>query len=100
MPDALQMLNAVVATDATGGEEYRWVDLLAAMQAVISVPPTWEAERMLLAVLRFEGMRVPVARISRPRIELQRADELALSALAVAVEVELHDAERDVGVGR
>ena len=55
MPDAVQLLRQVVADVDSMGRAYRWSEVLAAMEEVVSVPPTPEVERILLAVLRFSG---------------------------------------------
>jgi hypothetical protein len=56
MTDALRFLESAITARPVARAEYRWRDLVGAMQAVISAPPDPEAERTLLAVLRFEGM--------------------------------------------
>jgi hypothetical protein len=55
MTDALRFLESAIAARPVVRAEYRWQDLVGAMQAVISAPPDPEAERTLLAVLRFKG---------------------------------------------
>lgn len=59
MPDTVQLLRQIVADGGSAGRAYRWSELLAAMEEVVSTPPTQEVERFLLAVLRFSG-RVPL----------------------------------------
>jgi hypothetical protein len=54
MPTPLQTLEGIVAARETG-EEYRWEQLLSAMRSLISGPPIPEVERLLVALLRFDG---------------------------------------------
>ena len=53
MPDPRQLLQDAIATDH--GELERWENILAAIRMLTSVRPSSEAERLLLAVLRFGG---------------------------------------------
>jgi hypothetical protein len=55
MTDACRLLDDAVATQPSPPAEYRREDLIGAMHAVISARPDPEAERTLLAILRFEG---------------------------------------------
>jgi hypothetical protein len=55
MSDASRFLESAIAAHPVARAEYRWQDLMGAMQAVISAPPDPEAERTLLSVLRSEG---------------------------------------------
>src|ERR1700730_9628008 len=56
MPTAFQALrSAMVATPGTG-QERRWGELMADLWPVISAPLTWEGERLLLDVIRCEGL--------------------------------------------
>jgi hypothetical protein len=54
MTNEQQLLEAALSGSPTAQIEYHWEDLLMAMQAVISAPLNCEAERALLAVLRFD----------------------------------------------
>ena len=55
MTNEHQLLDAALSGSSTAQIEYHWEDLLMAMQAVISAPMNWDTERVLLAVLRFDG---------------------------------------------
>jgi hypothetical protein len=55
MSDATRFLESAITARPVARADYRWQDLVGAMQAVISAPPDPEAERTLLAILRFEG---------------------------------------------
>jgi hypothetical protein len=53
MATAFSTLKAAMA--AQGAGQPLWSDLMAELWPVISSPLTWEAEGLLLAILRFEG---------------------------------------------
>ena len=56
MSSAVELLEkAIQAGAVASGDEYRWESLLAAMREVITAPLSAEAERLLLALLRFDG---------------------------------------------
>src|SRR6266566_3566721 len=56
MATAIQLLNQAVLEQPSNRREYRWEALLAAIEAVASSDSIgWEAERVLLRVVRFEG---------------------------------------------
>jgi hypothetical protein len=54
MSAAFQALKSAMAV-GPAGQERRWEDLMADLWPVISSPLTWEGERLLLDVIRFEG---------------------------------------------
>jgi hypothetical protein len=55
MPTSLQALKTALARNAPTGQEPRWNDLLGELVSATSSPLTPEVERLLLAILRFEG---------------------------------------------
>lgn len=55
MTNELRLLGDAISGDQTTQTEYLWGDLLEAIQVLISAPLNREAERMLLALLRFDG---------------------------------------------
>src|ERR1700683_1575441 len=55
MPAAFQILKNAIAIGPVTGPKHRWGELMAELWPVISSPLTWEGERLLLDVIRFEG---------------------------------------------
>ena len=56
MVAAIQLLNQAVTEESSNRSVYRWEDLLAAIEAVaVGDSLGWDAERVLLRVVRFEG---------------------------------------------
>src|SRR5579864_3403576 len=55
MPTAFQALRSAMASFPADKQERRWGELMADLWPVISAPLTWEGERLLLDVIRFEG---------------------------------------------
>jgi hypothetical protein len=55
MPTAFQALRSAMAASPATGQERRWEDLMADLWPVISSKLTWEGERLLLDIIRFEG---------------------------------------------
>lgn len=55
MPAAFHALRSAMALEAATGQERRWGELMAELWPVISCPLTWEGERLLLDLIRFEG---------------------------------------------
>ena len=56
MTMAIQQLNQALSEVASDRREYRWENLLIAIEAIASGDAlNWEAERVLLQVVRFEG---------------------------------------------
>lgn len=56
MVAAIQLLNQAVTEEPSNRSVYRWEDLLAAIEAVaVGDSLGWDAERVLLRVVRFEG---------------------------------------------
>jgi hypothetical protein len=55
MKGALTLLAEAVSTGSSAKPEYRWEDLLDAVENLFAGSFDWEAERVLLTVLRFDG---------------------------------------------
>src|SRR4051794_21481396 len=55
MPAALQNIRAAMTSGASQGAAPRWDDLRAELFSAVSSPLTLEVERLLLAILSFEG---------------------------------------------
>lgn len=53
MNRTLKLLGEAVSRGSSS--EYRWEDLLNAVESVFAGPFDWEAERAMLAILRFDG---------------------------------------------
>ena len=55
MNGALKLLAEALSAGGGTKSEYRWEDFLDAVEAVFAGPFDWEAEKVMLAVLRFDG---------------------------------------------
>ncbi len=55
MTTAFQALRIAMGGTPADGQERRWGDLMMELWPAISAPLTWEGERLLLDLIRFEG---------------------------------------------
>jgi len=80
MTTPFQVLRSATGGTTAAGQECRWGDLMKELWPVISAPLTWEGERLLLDLIRFEGrLRLAVS----PEMPHSMPPEDMLKSLAI-----------------